>query len=253
MFAGHSSAIILAAGLGNRLRPLTHDRPKCLVNYLGRPIIVQMIEHLASVEVKGITIVCGYRSDTLRKRLGTEHAGIELSYIENPYYATTNSMYSLWLAREQLAQGGFLVEGDAVCGFGLIKSLAEVKTNRAWWAGRVYAGEIDGCVLTVEPQGMRIIGQEIERNPVPGPKPRQYKSTGILSLSADYGQALAKWLDEDVRAGNANIYYDLVIGKHLAEKPIHIHDIGDALWFEIDTIDDLHQAEHVFRNACSRE
>ncbi|MDY0168397.1 MAG: phosphocholine cytidylyltransferase family protein [Thermoguttaceae bacterium] len=245
----HSRAIILAAGLGNRLRPLTNDRPKCLVDYLGKPIIVQMIEHLASVDVNYVTIVCGYRSDALRERLGKEHAGIALAYIDNPDYAATNSMYSLWLARGQLALGGFLIEGDAVCGPRLFKSLARMPTERAWWAGRAYAGEIDGCVLTAEPQSMRIVRQEIERNPVPGPKPGQYKSTGILSLSADYGQVLAEWLDTDVDAGNVNIYYDLVIGKHLDEKPIHIHDIGAEPWFEIDTVDDLRQAERLFRSA----
>lgn len=244
----HSSAIILAAGLGNRLRPLTNDRPKCLVNFLGKPIIVRMIEHLSSVGVKNITIVCGYRSDTLRERLKKEQIKTTLNYIENIDYATTNSMYSLWLAREQLAKGGFLIESDAVCDAGLITSLSRQGTANAHWAGRVYAGEIDGCVLTAEPQKMRIVKQEIERNPVPGPKPGQYKSTGILSLSADYGKALAEWLDEDVHRGNVNIYYDLVIGKHLAEKPVHIHNIGADLWFEIDTVEDLHQAEHLFCN-----
>lgn len=247
MQARHTSAIILAAGLGNRLRPLTDDRPKCLVELLGKPIIARMIEQLSDVGVTDATIVCGYRSDVLRERLGSQLSGIAFTYIENEIYAETNSMYSLWMAREQLAQGGYLIEGDAICGPGLLSNLAERGTGKTLWAGQQYRGDMDGCVLTEAGPEQRIVKQEIERNPFPGEKPHQYKSTGILSVSEDYGAAFAQWLDEDVRAGNVNIYYDLVIGKHLEEKPIHIVDIGDEKWFEVDSVEDLRVAEALFQ------
>lgn len=246
MGASHTSAIILAAGLGNRLRPLTDDRPKCLVDMLGKPIILRMIEQLASVGVEKATIVCGYRSDVLRERLGASQSGIKFDYIENEIYAETNSMYSLWMAREQLAEGGYLIEGDAICGDGLIQELSRLGTDKALWAGQQYRGDMDGCVLTEAGPEKRIVKQEIERNPVPGDKPHQFKSTGILSVSADYGAAFAGWLDADVEAGNVNIYYDLVIAKHLEEKPIHIMDIGTEKWFEVDSVEDLQIAERIF-------
>jgi len=243
----HKNAIILAAGLGNRIRPLTDDRPKCLVELLGKPILVRMFENLATVGVEDATIVCGYLADVLRSTLGAECCGIELQYIINDIYAETNSMYSLWMARKRLADGGFVIEGDAVCGPGFFRHLAEKGTKKAYWAGKQYHGEMDGCVLTETGKDMRIVKQEIERNPTPGEKPHQFKSTGILSLSSDYGKALAIWLDDDVAAGNVNIYHDLVIGKHLDEEPIHIHDIGPEPWFEVDTVDDLAMAEKLFR------
>ncbi|MBN1851636.1 MAG: phosphocholine cytidylyltransferase family protein [Pirellulales bacterium] len=246
MANSHTSAIILAAGLGNRLRPFTDDRPKCLVNFLGKPIIIRMIEQLSSVCVEEVTIVCGYCSDVLRKELGSKTCGIRVKYIENEKYAESNSMYSLWMAREQLARGGFVIEGDAVCGPRLIPGLAQRGVNQAFWAGQGYRGELDGCVLTRRVEDNRITKQEIVKNPVPGKKQNQYKSTGILSLSSDYGTSFTKWLDDDVAIGNINIYYDLVIAKHLEEKPIYIHDIGAEPWFEIDTIDDLAIAESRF-------
>jgi choline kinase len=213
---------------------------------LGKPIIVRMLEQLASCGVRVATIVDGYRSDMLRSSLGREFAGMTLEYIENTIYAETNSMYSLWMARETLATGAFVIEGDSLCGPGLVPALALCGTTQAFWAGQPYRGDMDGCVLTEEGEARRIIKQEIERNPVPGDKPHQYKSTGILSVSADYGSALAEWLDADVAAGNVNIYYDLVIGKHLQDKPIHIFDIGDEKWFEVDSVEDLRIAESLF-------
>lgn len=184
----HSSAIILAAGLGNRLRPLTDDKPKCLVDFLNKPIIVQMIEHLSGVGVKNITIVCGYKADVLRNVLGANQIGVSLNYIDNFDFATTNSMYSLLLAKDQLAQGTYLVEGDTVCGKELIVALSKTDTDKTWWAGQVYTGKIDGSVLTIEPQTSRVIKQEIVRNPIEGDKPNQYKSAGILSISTKYGK-----------------------------------------------------------------
>jgi choline kinase len=205
-----------------------------------------MIEQLAAVGVTDATIVCGYRSDVLRDRLGKELSGINFTYIENEIYAETNSMYSLWMAREQLALGSYLIEGDAICGPGLIRDLAARGTGKTLWAGQQYRGDMDGCVLTEAGPDKRIVKQEIERNPVPGDKPHQYKSTGILSVNADYGAAFTQWLDDDVNAGNVNIYYDLVIAKHLEEKPIHIVDIGDEKWFEVDSVEDLQIAERLF-------
>ncbi|NLZ45548.1 MAG: phosphocholine cytidylyltransferase family protein [Clostridiales bacterium] len=247
MLNRQSSAIILAAGLGNRLKPLTDDKPKCLVEFLGKPFLIRMIEQLSLVQVENITIVCGYLSNVLRKFCGKEVNGIKIEYIENFNYANTNSMYSLWLAREKLSKGCYLIEGDTVCNQELITSLSQLGTENSFWAGRSYSGEFDGCILSVDPKSRCIVKQEIERNPIPGPKPNQYKSTGILSISAEYGQELSTWLDSDVQAGNINIYYDLVIGKHLSDKPIYIFDIGKELWFEVDTVEDLHKAEQIFK------
>jgi len=243
----HSSAIILAAGLGSRLRPLTDNTPKCLVNFLGKPIIVRMIEQLSLIEVKNITIVCGYCSEVLQNYCGKKLAGIDINYIENKDFASTNSMYSLWLARNELSKGCYLIEGDTVCDQGLFTSLSNLNPDNSYWAGQPYYGNIDGCVLTVEPQTMRIAKLEIERNPIPGPKQNQFKSTGILSLSADYGKTLSIWLDVDVEIGNVNLYYDLIIGKHLIDKSIHIYNIASEPWFEIDSVDDLIKAEQIFQ------
>ena len=56
----------------------------------------------------------------------------------------------------------------------------------------------------------------------------------------------SKWLDDDVQDGNVQIYYDIVIGKHLSDAPVYVCDITGALWSEIDTVDDLRRAERSF-------
>lgn len=246
MNSSRENAVILAAGLGSRLMPLTKDRPKCMVELFGQPILIRMLDQLQAVGIRHVSIVCGYRADVLRKTIGRSFHGIQVKYVENEKYAQTNSMYSLWMAMSLLEQGGYIVEGDSICDQRLLENLARRESDTAYWAGRRYHGEIDGCVLTASGPQRRIVRQEIIRNPSPGEKPDQYKSTGILAVSADFGRALAQWLDDDVRRGNVDIYYDLVIGKHLSETPIHIFDIGSLPWFEVDTKEDLHEAERLF-------
>lgn len=101
------NAIILAAGLGSRLRPLTDDRPKCLVSVLGTPMVEQQIRFLHEVGIKDITLVTGYRADRLDYL--KERYGVEL--VHNDQYDVYNNIYSLYLVRERFGDT-FVLEGD---------------------------------------------------------------------------------------------------------------------------------------------
>ncbi len=101
------NAIILAAGLGTRLRPLTNDRPKCLVPVLGTPMIEQQIRFLHESGITDITIVSGYRADSL-DYLKTRY-GVEI--VHNEYYNEYNNIYSLYLVREEFGDS-YVLEGD---------------------------------------------------------------------------------------------------------------------------------------------
>lgn len=101
------NAIILAAGLGSRLRPLTNDRPKCLVSVLGTPMVEQQIRFLHEVGIKDITLVTGYRADRLDYL--KERYGVEL--VHNDQYDVYNNIYSLYLVRERFGDT-FVLEGD---------------------------------------------------------------------------------------------------------------------------------------------
>ncbi|MEM7406434.1 MAG: NTP transferase domain-containing protein [Pseudomonadota bacterium] len=100
-------AIVLAAGQGTRLRPLTDDRPKCLVEVAGKTILEHIVRALRSAGVDDITVVTGYRADQIQRyQLATRH---------NERYATTNMVYSLFCAEDLLVDDDVLVVyGDIV-------------------------------------------------------------------------------------------------------------------------------------------
>src|SRR3989344_1314627 len=95
-----STAIILAAGLGSRLDPLTKEMPKCLVKVHGKQILRSTLEKLERARIEETVILVGYLANVVRKEIGSQLGRMKITYIESERYKETNNMYSLWLARE---------------------------------------------------------------------------------------------------------------------------------------------------------
>ncbi len=109
--------VILAAGLGRRLDPLTQQTPKCLVEVNGTPIIVNALNSLTQYKLSQIVIVIGHLGDKVKNKLGKGFNGVPIKYVTNTIYDKTNNVYSLWLARKYLNQDTLLMECDIYFGF----------------------------------------------------------------------------------------------------------------------------------------
>lgn len=104
-------ALILAAGMGTRLRPITDFKPKCMVEVNGVPIIFKQLDNLIQNGIKDITVVAGYKADMLKNALNKNYPFVDV--IVNYEYETTNNMYSAYLARSSYAGKEFLLmNGD---------------------------------------------------------------------------------------------------------------------------------------------
>jgi choline kinase len=118
--------LVLAAGAGRRLRPLTDHLPKTLLPVDGGTTILDnAVANLAAVGLIDVTIVVGYRSELVEERaagLETEF-GVRVSLVHNDRAQEWNNAYSLWLAREHLGSGALVVNGDTVCPVGVPKTL----------------------------------------------------------------------------------------------------------------------------------
>lgn len=239
------SAIILAAGMGTRLRPITNTIPKCLIEVNGESILKRVLKSLSNRGIKEVVIVVGYLGQKIIDRFGDQYGGIKLTYIRNTVYDKTNSMYSVWLARKYLQKGTILIEGDVVFEESFIQMMLETNTNRSYWIVDKFKPEYDGCMLVANEQN-RILNLKIVEYQVGQRYSNCYKSTGILKITPEYGKILSKWLTQEENQVNTNIYYDLVIAKHLSELPIYIQYIGTKKWIEIDTVKDLRRSEELF-------
>lgn len=239
-------AIILAAGRGTRLGSLTDERPKCLVEVKKRSILENELIALDNCGVKEVIIVVGYRKDDIHARIGDRFGRINITYIENPYFESTNNVYSLWIAREYLQKGCILIEGDIIFEEDIIRLLLKTDASLSFWVVDKFTHGMSGCMLQTDNNAkvnnIHIIRSESEQIPQ-----NAYKSVGILKISPKFGELFGRWLDKCILEGRTNIYYDNCLADHVStDQPIYIVKVGDLRWFEVDTPEDLTQAEKIF-------
>jgi len=108
-------AVILAAGTGYRLKPLTDASPKCLIDVGGRAILDRMLQAMADAGVRDAIVVAGHMADRIDAHLAQSHLAIDVVTVTNPAYATTNNAVSLAAARTAIGRRSFLLcDGDVV-------------------------------------------------------------------------------------------------------------------------------------------
>ncbi len=238
-------AVILAAGMGTRLRPITDHVPKCLTEVHGKPILCHEMDALIECGVEHVTIVVGFKGDIIQERIGASYKTLRVDYRSNDIYADTNSMYSAWIARDILEQGAYLIEGDVVIRPDVLKRAANDSSGRTLWLTDRFGPQSDGSMSVTDSEGriqeIRIVRETLDAYP-----DNLFKSAGILKIQPDYGKAFSRWLDDNVEKGNTKVYYDLVLAENLQELPIYICNVEGLPWMEVDTLDDLRIAERLF-------
>ncbi|MGY4363179.1 NDP-sugar pyrophosphorylase family protein [Bradyrhizobium sp. i1.7.7] len=106
-------AVILAAGMGSRLRPYTEFVPKPLVEVNGTPMLHNALHQLSELGAREATIVVGYREEAIEQSCGHRFEEVDIEYVHNPIFDRTGSAYSLWLARNTMLAGDTVfLEGD---------------------------------------------------------------------------------------------------------------------------------------------
>jgi choline kinase len=240
------NAVILAAGLGLRLKPLTNHAPKCLTEVHGIPILHNTLRILSELRFTACTIVVGYLSSAIRRSIGSSFEGLSIHYIENLEYRHTNDMYSLWLARRTLIQGALLIEGDIFFQNSTIEPVMRPQNSRSCYLAGRYNGSPNEILLITD-QGLRIVSLETLHEDGGPEGPNRYMSSGLLLLQPDYGTRLSQWLDQWVREGRVDVLFDAVIAEHIGEMPLYVCPIGHEEWVEVDTAEDLSRAEQLFR------
>ena len=120
-----TTACLLAAGTGSRLRPITHSIPKCLTEINGIPILERLISCLRDQGFKRLVVVTGHLEQSIREFLDRYAGEMIVEYVHNPIYETTNNIYSLWLAGQAIQEPFLLVESDLIFKASLLKELLE--------------------------------------------------------------------------------------------------------------------------------
>lgn len=248
LFASAPRAVILAAGLGSRLRPFTNDRPKPLVRVHDTPILLNALRNLAAIGVEEATLVVGYRSEAIQALCGEECCGVRITYATSSVYERTGSAYSLWLARETLLQGDtILLEGDVFFEAALLQRLIRIEGNTA--AVDDFDSQITGSAAWVADDGsvtefrMNQSALTIGRAPL-------YKTVNLYRFTGStLRETMVPQLDAFIAAGNRTAYVEQFLAGLLESGSLQLAaaQCRGARWFEIDNQADLQRAEEIFR------
>ncbi|MDW9590321.1 NTP transferase domain-containing protein [Sinorhizobium medicae] len=251
-----TKAVILAAGSGSRLRPLTDLRPKPLVEVNGTPILHNALRNLEALGVDDVTIVVGYRKDAIQYSCGTRFGNIAISYVESNVFDQTGSAYSLWLARDALLSGDtYLLEGDV---FFEAQALRELARSPAPNAAAVapFDAAMEGSAVVLSDEGFISevrLKQTAGNLAVPGPA--LFKTMNLLRLSATALRGvIVPVLNDMIGSGAAKAYTEELLGHLIDRHGLQLAAVrcDELRWYEIDNADDLRIAEGIFADAVGR-
>ncbi len=235
------TAILLAAGTGSRLKPLTDDAPKCLSEVSGVTILERLIQSLCEHGFTRLVIVVGYLDHRVRAFLDEGNDELEIEFVINPRYATTNNLYSLWLARLTIDEPCLLLESDVVFDSSLLLEMLQpnrmaVSRMRPWMNGTTVTVDTAQRVTAFQFANVNATGEIM------------HKTVNMYSFSRDTWRKLVQRLSSHVSAGRVNEYYETVLAEMLRDGSIAIVAVpfDKGRWYEIDTLEDLQEAELMF-------
>ena len=234
-------ALMLAAGMGKRLGNYTKNATKCMVPVNGKTLIEYTIESLIYAGIKKFTMVVGYKKDVLKNFLKGKYPQIQIDFIDNDVYDSTNNIYSLYLARDVLSSDDtILLESDLIFDKEIIreivsspeKNLAVVSHFENWMDGTV-------TVLNEEKAIKRIVSKsDFDWNKVDS----YYKTVNIYKFSKEFSKNIyMPFLGAYQTAYSKNEYYETVLKviSYLDGDILKAHLVDGSRWYEIDDPADL--------------
>jgi histidinol-phosphate/aromatic aminotransferase/cobyric acid decarboxylase-like protein/choline kinase len=242
-------AVILAAGMGKRLKELTKGNTKCMLNVNGKTLIERALESLIEVGINSVVIVVGYKADSLIEFIGEEYKGVKVNYVVNDIYDKTNNIYSLYLAKDYLkSDDTLLLESDLIFDKSVLEDLINNPFPNLVSVAK-YESWMDGTVVELN-QNFEIKSfiskADFDFNDIDS----YYKTVNIYKFSKEFSEIhYLPFLEAYCKSAGLNEYYEQVLSvitfldrKHLRAL---ILDKG-VKWYEIDDKQDLHNAETIF-------
>ena len=242
-------AIILAAGMGRRLRELTKDNTKCMVKVNGEPLIDRLLRQLSKLGLSRVVIVVGHKRENLISHIGNRYDDVlNIEYVENPIYDKTNNIYSLALAKDKLVEDDtLLIESDLILDDRMFSQiLGDAYPNLALVAK--YRTWMDGTMVRIDDEN-NVVNFVTKKAFKYSDVDHYYKTVNLYKFSKDFLiHKYVPFLDAYCSALGNNEYYEQVLRVicMLDNSELKALPITNERWYEIDDVQDLDIAEALF-------
>ena len=240
-------AIILAAGFGKRLQPLTDQMPKALVPVKGAPLLFHALNCLSRTEkISEVILVVGHRKQDIMQAVGGVYKGMAMTYVENPVYDKTNNVYSLALAKPYIKEDCLLLECDIYYSDDLLEALLSGEGDCRILVSPFDPATMNGSVVFADEES-RCQSLVIKRDQGEGfDYEKALKTVNAYYFTKDFAASvLLPNLETYVKTQGVSSYYELVIGGliYYQNSDIRAISIPADRWYEVDDTHDLELAE----------
>lgn len=237
-------AVILAAGRGVRIRPISDNLPKPLIKIGGKTLIEYTLIALATAGIKEAIIVIGYLGEKIKGFLGNSYNGISIKYAVNDDYLTTGTMYSFYKSKELIDDDILLLECDLLYDHSMIDKVLSCEHKDLIVVSKLTDTGDEVLVSSEYESIISAVGKKIEKNNVVG------EFIGVSKFSMEYAKKFIDFVFEKYLKDNIvkDYYEDYFVEFHKESgMPIHYFLVDGLTWAEIDNETDLKNAkENIF-------
>ena len=241
-------AIILAAGMGKRLKDLTKDKTKCMITVNDITLIERMLNQLDNLNLNKIVLVVGYKSKKLINFVDNLKINTPIEYVFNNIYDKTNNIYSLFLAKQYLENSDCIIlESDLIFEDRILEELISDKRANLAYVDK-FESWMDGTVVTIDENNHIIDFLSKDQFSFKDIQ-NYYKKMNIYKFSKDFSQKFyIPFLEAYLKSLGFNEYYEQVLKvlSNFKESNIEVKKNDGFKWYEIDDIQDLNIAESIF-------
>jgi choline kinase len=242
-------AIILAAGFGQRLAPVTEDLPKALVEVNGHPLLVNALNLLSEFDIDEAIIVVGHLREKIIQRIGTVYKGMRITYVDNPRYRETNNVYSFYLTKDYIRDDVIMLECDLFFDKPLLEKVVRGEGDCSILVSPYNRATMDGTVIRTD--GDKAKALIIKKHQIKDFDYSGYmKTVNVYKFKKDFMlNHFLPAVSTYVQYESVNSYYELVLGSliYYGNSDIRVVMIEEDAWAEIDNAEDLARAEKKFK------
>jgi choline kinase len=234
-------AVILAAGIASRLRPLTDHSPKCLLEIGDKSLLQRTIDALLANDINEIVIVTGYLHKMIEDFVTTHYTSLKVEFIYNERYESTNNIYSLWLAKASvLEQDTLLLDSDILFDKKIITTLLASACPTCLALNKHPLGEEEIKVIADANHRIEEISKVCSIANAAG------ESIGIEKMSKEFVRTLFAELDVMISNQQDNIFYEAAF-ENVIRQGATMYAVDTTPYFsmELDTVEDFRQAQQL--------
>lgn len=230
-------AIILAAGVGKRLRTLSNGVPKCLISIGGRTLLSRYLDNLARVGIDQVVLVVGYQHTRIREAAQAEPFGCSIRFLLNDQYER-GSIISFWKARVEFDDDVIVMDADVLYHPKILRCLVESPMENALLMDETVQQKTEECMVAVRRERVIALSKTL---------PVDYdcagEGVGFLKVRRDHLPHLVESVQSHIEAGQVDMEYEDALKDFFRKVFVGCERIGGLPWIEIDYPEDIHRAE----------